>query len=231
MHSTKMVTLSLAGLLFAGIFATGCSSEVEDTGEESATTAPTADEATSEEALGLTATTPRVCAWEQLSYGGRASCWYWKAADERVVRVTSTPDWCSSLGCLRDNTARSAKIYALGRSLGVTFHNGYGIGQSLYRQTGTVVYTRSLNLPTLGSMNGLTSSIRITDYPGDGVDATSCTVGGTYCGGDKVKGDTTALYRCGAGDEYHGASGSWAAFVKSCANGCAVNVGKNDACK
>lgn len=50
-----------------------------------------------------------------------------------------------------------------------------------------------------------------------------CFVGGAYCGGDKISGDKSTLYRC---------TGTGApAVVKKCANGCSVNSGSDDSCK
>jgi hypothetical protein len=51
----------------------------------------------------------------------------------------------------------------------------------------------------------------------------SCVVGGYYCGGDKVSGSSSTLYRC---------TGSGApAVVRHCANGCRVNAGSDDSCR
>ncbi|MDB4956195.1 MAG: hypothetical protein JWO36_3764 [Myxococcales bacterium] len=51
----------------------------------------------------------------------------------------------------------------------------------------------------------------------------NCFVGGNYCGGDKISGNTRWLYRCtGAGAP---------TLVRKCAYGCAVRSGQNDACK
>jgi hypothetical protein len=51
----------------------------------------------------------------------------------------------------------------------------------------------------------------------------SCVAGGYYCGGDKVSGDPSTLYRCNA-------DGS-ATKVESCSRGCAVRPGEDDACR
>jgi hypothetical protein len=51
----------------------------------------------------------------------------------------------------------------------------------------------------------------------------TCVVGGSYCGGDKITGDTHTLYRCneeGLGD-----------VIEHCSKGCAVNAGTDDSCK
>jgi hypothetical protein len=53
--------------------------------------------------------------------------------------------------------------------------------------------------------------------------AGGCVAGGLYCGGDKVSGNPNELYRCGGGS-----SGT---AVQSCAAGCVVLSGRNDACK
>jgi hypothetical protein len=51
----------------------------------------------------------------------------------------------------------------------------------------------------------------------------TCFVGGQYCGGDKISGDKNTLYRC---------TGTGApAKIRTCANGCAVHAGSDDACK
>lgn len=51
----------------------------------------------------------------------------------------------------------------------------------------------------------------------------SCVVGGSYCGGDKISGDKNTLYRC---------TGSGApAKIKKCSKGCSVNSGRDDSCK
>jgi hypothetical protein len=50
-----------------------------------------------------------------------------------------------------------------------------------------------------------------------------CVSGGLYCGGDKVTGDPSTLYRCnGAGAP---------SVVSHCGSGCEVLSGRNDACK
>jgi hypothetical protein len=56
-----------------------------------------------------------------------------------------------------------------------------------------------------------------------GTSGGGCVAGGYYCGGDKVKGDEDTLYRCNA-------DGS-ATKVESCARGCAVRPGEDDACR
>lgn len=51
----------------------------------------------------------------------------------------------------------------------------------------------------------------------------TCFVGGQYCGGDKISGDKNTLYRC---------TGTGApAKIRTCANGCAVHPGADDACR
>ncbi len=50
-----------------------------------------------------------------------------------------------------------------------------------------------------------------------------CYVGGLYCGGDKIAGNSGWLYRC---------TGSGApTLVKKCAHSCSVNSGSDDSCK
>lgn len=48
-----------------------------------------------------------------------------------------------------------------------------------------------------------------------------CVVGGLYCGGDKVSGDSDTLFKCTADGRTK---------VRSCAHGCEVQSGKDDAC-
>src|SRR6185437_17106058 len=48
-----------------------------------------------------------------------------------------------------------------------------------------------------------------------------CVAGGYYCGGDKVTGDPTALYKC--------TSGSSGTQIAQCATTCVVNQGTDDA--
>jgi hypothetical protein len=50
-----------------------------------------------------------------------------------------------------------------------------------------------------------------------------CVAGGFYCGGDKVTGDPTALYKC--------TSGSTGTLVAQCATTCVWNNGSDDACQ
>jgi hypothetical protein len=51
----------------------------------------------------------------------------------------------------------------------------------------------------------------------------SCFVGGLYCGGDKIGGDPSTLFRC---------TGTGApAVVRHCTSGCAVHTSSDDACK
>jgi hypothetical protein len=51
----------------------------------------------------------------------------------------------------------------------------------------------------------------------------SCVTGSTYCGGDKIDGDPSVLYRCDGGGTV--------TVVAKCTNGCSVNPGKNDSCR
>jgi hypothetical protein len=51
----------------------------------------------------------------------------------------------------------------------------------------------------------------------------SCFDGGHYCGGDKVTGDPTALYKC--------TSGSTGTLIAQCATTCVWNNGIDDACQ
>jgi hypothetical protein len=51
----------------------------------------------------------------------------------------------------------------------------------------------------------------------------SCVVGGLYCGGDKVSGNASTLYRC----EGKGV----ASVVETCSHGCMVQAGEDDACR
>jgi hypothetical protein len=51
----------------------------------------------------------------------------------------------------------------------------------------------------------------------------SCVVGGLYCGGDKISGSSSTLYRC---------TGTGAPTpVRHCASGCRVNAGSDDSCR
>jgi hypothetical protein len=53
--------------------------------------------------------------------------------------------------------------------------------------------------------------------------AGGCVAGSLYCGGDKVSGDPSTLYRC--------TGGSAGTVVEACARGCSVNAGANDSCR
>lgn len=50
-----------------------------------------------------------------------------------------------------------------------------------------------------------------------------CTVGGHYCGGDKLAGDPMTLYTCNGGGV--------PVAVMRCKTGCTINVGSDDACQ
>ena len=50
----------------------------------------------------------------------------------------------------------------------------------------------------------------------------SCVVGGSYCGGDKLSGNRDTLYRCTTGAP---------AVIRHCANGCLVRPGQDDVCR
>lgn len=52
----------------------------------------------------------------------------------------------------------------------------------------------------------------------------SCVPGGFYCGGDKVSGDKSTLYKCDN-------DGQGASKVEACARGCSVNSGSDDSCR
>ncbi|MBX7098630.1 MAG: hypothetical protein K1X89_13060 [Myxococcaceae bacterium] len=52
----------------------------------------------------------------------------------------------------------------------------------------------------------------------------SCVPGGSYCGGDKVSGNASTLYRCGS-------DGKSATVIRSCSHGCSVNPGRDDSCR
>ncbi|MBX7101182.1 MAG: hypothetical protein K1X89_25930 [Myxococcaceae bacterium] len=56
--------------------------------------------------------------------------------------------------------------------------------------------------------------------PGSG----GCQPGGYYCGGDKLTGNASSLYRCNA-------DGKTGSLVRSCAHGCSVNSGRDDSCR
>lgn len=59
----------------------------------------------------------------------------------------------------------------------------------------------------------------------DPLDASSgggCTLGGLYCGGNKVSGNASTLYRCNGSAE--------PSVVEQCGNGCSVNTGTDDSC-
>lgn len=51
---------------------------------------------------------------------------------------------------------------------------------------------------------------------------TTCVVGGAYCGGDKLNGDPSTLYRCDGTNT--------PAVIEQCPNGCSVVPGQDDAC-
>lgn len=53
--------------------------------------------------------------------------------------------------------------------------------------------------------------------------ASTCVAGGSYCGGDKLTGDASTLYRCNADGK--------GTILQKCANGCSVNSGRDDACR
>ncbi|HVY46548.1 MAG TPA: hypothetical protein VHB21_11745 [Minicystis sp.] len=57
---------------------------------------------------------------------------------------------------------------------------------------------------------------------GGGGGGGGCVPGGLYCGGDKVHGDASTLYRC--------TSGTSGTVVEHCSAGCSVNSGRDDAC-
>ena len=50
-----------------------------------------------------------------------------------------------------------------------------------------------------------------------------CTVGGFYCGGDKLDGDPQTLYKCDAG--------GGGTVYRTCPNGCQVKPGTDDGCQ
>ena len=52
--------------------------------------------------------------------------------------------------------------------------------------------------------------------------SSTCVVGGSYCGGDKIGGDRDTLFRCTTGAPV---------VIRHCANGCAVRPGQDDACR
>ena len=55
-------------------------------------------------------------------------------------------------------------------------------------------------------------------------DSCRCVAGSSYCGGDVVTGDRNTLYRCGS-------DGVSISRIRTCANGCQVNPGAEDACR
>ncbi|MEO6573130.1 MAG: CHAP domain-containing protein [Polyangiaceae bacterium] len=60
-------------------------------------------------------------------------------------------------------------------------------------------------------------------HEGGGTGVT-CFPGGSYCGGDKVKGDANTLYRCNS-------AGNGATEIRQCPGHCSVNSGTDDSCK
>jgi hypothetical protein len=59
-----------------------------------------------------------------------------------------------------------------------------------------------------------------TKYCGFAGGCGGCVVGSNYCGGNKVAGNASTLYRC--------TGGSTGTVVKKCANGCRINTGDDD---
>ncbi len=59
---------------------------------------------------------------------------------------------------------------------------------------------------------------------GGGNNNGGCTPRGLYCGGDKVSGSTSTLFRCNA-------DGKSATAVRACKHGCSVNSGDDDSCR
>lgn len=51
----------------------------------------------------------------------------------------------------------------------------------------------------------------------------SCVPGGYYCGGDKVTGNKSDLYKCNS-------QGNGESLTKACSKGCRVNAGRDDSC-
>ncbi len=90
-----------------------------------------------------------------------------------------------------------------------------GDPDTLYRCNGT-------SAPTVAQRCAAGCVVRPGQDDACGSGSSSCVAGGLYCGGDKVSGDSSTLYRC---------NGTAApSEVQRCAGGCVVHPGKDDAC-
>jgi len=120
---------------------------------------------------------------------------------------TSGGGGSSSSGCVLGG------LYCGGDKLG-------GDHNTLYRCEGSAAPTVVENCANGCSVN---SGSNDSCNAGSGTSGGTCVQGGLYCGGDKVSGNSSTLYRCnGPGTP---------TVVEQCANGCAVNAGSNDSCK
>ena len=72
--------------------------------------------------------------------------------------------------------------------------------------------------------NSEIDAVRAVQNGGGGGGSTSCVAGGRYCGGDKVSGDPSKLYRCNS-------DGKSATLIRTCSHGCSVNSGDDDSCR
>ncbi len=59
---------------------------------------------------------------------------------------------------------------------------------------------------------------------GGGGGGGTCVPGGLYCGGDKVSGSASTLFRCNS-------DAKTASVVRACSHGCSVNAGDDDSCR
>lgn len=80
----------------------------------------------------------------------------------------------------------------------------------------------TLTAATVASLAGCSLATSFDGLTGGADGGDACVAGGYYCGGDKVGGETSWLYRC--------ESDGSATLVRTCTRGCKVRPGHDDAC-
>jgi hypothetical protein len=105
-----------------------------------------------------------------------------------------------------------------------------GYGYSALRHASTVTSATEVFQDDYEICGACDSSNRIAhaeaalaDFGHDGGGGGGCVDGGYYCGGDKVSGNSSTLYRCNGG--------SAPTVVEHCGNGCEVRSGEDDVCR
>ena len=125
---------------------------------------PTQDEEAAQADEAALSSSPYVCVYENINYGGRWSCWSIPYTGSSMIfyGIDQGPRWCSYLGCARNDTVSSFKIVRFGHYISVNFSANNPWGGQVWGQARSTDFYE----PWAGNilMNDVISSIAFRWY-------------------------------------------------------------------